>query len=571
MAAKTPQVKNRMSAHLLSDRRIIIALDFGTTFSGLCWAQTGKAGVNPEIQTPIIQWPDAISGGLEGVTSDKVPTELQYDGEDFKWGYQIGDSGQRIQCFKLDLNGPQEMGASALARKYPDAMASPPAYNVSVEKLVTDYLSALRKHANEVLRHKLPQTALFSTPLEFIITVPACWTDLAQARTRACAEQAGLGLSSALHIVSEPEAAAMYALDSMEPHDIRVGDTFLLCDAGGGTVDVICYTVSALKPLLEVQEATPGAGSLCDGRRMFSKKRLKRFELIKRAFTGLNGEDFLIPVPGIRDNPQRGVIRGKFRLSRNLMKSMFDSVVQEVIELVQDQIRQCQKPVKAILLVGGFGQSAYLRDRLRQTLKTSDVEVMQSPNGWTAVVRGALIKGLACTSQSYATVQITGRAARKNYGIETSKAFDAAIHDRTRRSWDPFSGMFRSRTIDWFIEKGSIVHEDEPFHLSYNTQWRISTGRPMVDLVIYVDIYAYSDPSNTGPPMYKDASVKKLVRVVADLSNVPLHEFIRRTGADGHDYYCINFQLEVTYFSAYTQYELIHKGRNYGPVAAEYI
>ncbi len=28
----------------------------------------------PELQTPIIQWPDASSGGLEGVTSEKVPT-----------------------------------------------------------------------------------------------------------------------------------------------------------------------------------------------------------------------------------------------------------------------------------------------------------------------------------------------------------------------------------------------------------------------------------------------------------------------------------------------------------------
>ena len=72
-----------------------------------------------------------------------------------------------------------------------------------------------------------------------------------------------MGVGSALHIISEPEAAAMYALDVMDPHNIKIGDTFVLCDAGGGTVDLISYTVSALKPHLEIAEASPGSGLLC--------------------------------------------------------------------------------------------------------------------------------------------------------------------------------------------------------------------------------------------------------------------------------------------------------------------
>ena len=72
-----------------------------------------------------------------------------------------------------------------------------------------------------------------------------------------------MGNGSALHIISEPEAAAMYALDAMDPHNIKVGDTFVLCDAGGGTVDLISYKVSALKPALQITETTPGSGSSC--------------------------------------------------------------------------------------------------------------------------------------------------------------------------------------------------------------------------------------------------------------------------------------------------------------------
>ncbi|KAL8789357.1 MAG: hypothetical protein Q9195_006884 [Heterodermia aff. obscurata] len=176
------------------DRKIIMAVDFGTTYSGLAWAQTRKVGdlllrstplirpmanaeyssCQPEIQTPVTQWPDAASGGLEGATSDKVPTEIQYSNGTYKWGFQIGEYGQRHQWFKLGLDPADRGGtSSALAHEYPDLNASPPEYIHSPEKLVTDYLTALRKHAEQVLRYKLPESALASTPIEFVITTPA--------------------------------------------------------------------------------------------------------------------------------------------------------------------------------------------------------------------------------------------------------------------------------------------------------------------------------------------------------------------------------------------------------------
>jgi hypothetical protein len=44
---------------------------------------------------------------------------------------------------------------------------------------------------------------------------------------------------------------------------MKPGDTFVVCDAGGGTVDLISYTVVKLEPVLEVKEAAPGTGGLC--------------------------------------------------------------------------------------------------------------------------------------------------------------------------------------------------------------------------------------------------------------------------------------------------------------------
>lgn len=75
-----------------------------------------------------------------------------------------------------------------------------------------------------------------------------------------------------------------------------------------------------------------------------------------------------------------GVRRGRWCLTSKQVENIFEPVVKEVIALVTSQIKATQTSVKAVLMVGGFGQSAYLRDRLRAVL--DGVEIMQSPNGY---------------------------------------------------------------------------------------------------------------------------------------------------------------------------------------------
>ena len=89
----------------------------------------------------------------------------------------------------------------------------------------------------------------------------------------------------------------------------------------------------------------------------------------------------MLLVPGLPDNPEAGVRRGKIVLGGAELSGVFRPVVDEVITLVKGQVRATKKKVKAVLLVGGFGQSAYLRDSIRIALEDSDIEVLQSPNG----------------------------------------------------------------------------------------------------------------------------------------------------------------------------------------------
>ena len=48
-------------------------------------------------------------------------------------------------------------------------------------------------------------------------------------------------------------------IESLIP--FQVGDAFVLCDAGGGTVDLISYEITKLDPL-ELRELVPGKGQI---------------------------------------------------------------------------------------------------------------------------------------------------------------------------------------------------------------------------------------------------------------------------------------------------------------------
>jgi molecular chaperone DnaK (HSP70) len=289
--------------------------------------------------------------------------------------------------------------------------------------------------------------------IKFVITVPAMWPEKAKAQTLCSAEKAGFGKQAEIHIISEPEAAAMHALQASNPHGLNVGDTIVLCDAGGGTVDLITFSVLQLHPSLQLQEEAPGNGSLCGStflnlrfeeflqRRLSScpgwardtlDDALNRFEIVKRTFAGNLNDDFLFPVPGITDDERKGVTRGRLRVSGHEMAELFHPVLCDVLSLVNEQIETSTKKVKSVFLVGGFGQSPYLRNYLRQNVPRG-VDVIPVVNGWTAVVRGALAKVLAETTPLVPQISVKSRLARKNYGLIMTTKFDPHVHKKTKR------------------------------------------------------------------------------------------------------------------------------------------
>ena len=130
---------------------------------------------------------------------------------------------------------------SSLAKKYPGTKQLPLQLSSvgewTPERITTEYLRALRCHTEHILLRSVLEPIFRSTQREYVITVPAVWTEKARDLTAKCAVSAGMGSEDKLHIVSEPEAAAMYAISrfrEINTGGLEVGDTFVLCDAGGG-------------------------------------------------------------------------------------------------------------------------------------------------------------------------------------------------------------------------------------------------------------------------------------------------------------------------------------------------
>jgi len=111
---------------------------------------------------------------------------------------------------------------------------------------------------------------------------------------------------------------------------------------------------------------------------------------------------------------------------------IFEPIVRKIIKLVEAQILSTSQKTTAVLLVGGFGQNNYLKERLRASLG-SGILVLQPPHAWTAVVRGAVMLGLARANSKLAAVGLVSRAARKHYGVSLSADFKEGIQDDTRK------------------------------------------------------------------------------------------------------------------------------------------
>lgn len=193
---------------------------------------------NPDDVEIIKTWP-----GGNGITSDKVPTEISYDlAQDaspgtkptVKWGFQFKPEESRLRCIKLFLDRSQKLPFYVSPLETAGQLKK---YNKTVVDAVSDYLTQIYNHTMDTLTRRYGESFMASTKVDFVLTCPAVWSDYAKNTTLQAAERAGMGAKSSIQMISEPEAAAVYTLKAIQPNHLNVGDNFIVCDGGGGTVE----------------------------------------------------------------------------------------------------------------------------------------------------------------------------------------------------------------------------------------------------------------------------------------------------------------------------------------------
>lgn len=173
----------------------------------------------------------------------------------------------------------------------------------------------------------------------------------------------------------------------------------------------------------------------------------------KEHFT--NTESSHIRLPHNIDCP--GSRGGYLPISPEQMREMFERPVSRTCQLVREHIERCDRKgqyINYIFLVGGFGNSPYLKQRLELAVKQvrPSIEIIKPADAQQSVVLGALHTQLQRTKQEQNPVIST--LARAHYGVLVMRPFNPLEHYPQERYIDPLTGEeFARHQIMWYIQK----------------------------------------------------------------------------------------------------------------------
>ncbi|PUU83105.1 hypothetical protein B9Z19DRAFT_1189884 [Tuber borchii] len=579
--------------------RLVVGVDFGTTYSGLAYIHTTEPDYkNIEV---IDSWP-----GRGNTNHVKAPTEISYSQNGATWGYDIPPNGIRHGFFKLLL----DVNASAtqydnprLATSNPKSMESSyaniplPAGKTAAET-TTDYLKLLYTHLMKTLHQRFIRT-LYNTPIQFVLTTPAIWSHEAQNATCQAAKDAGFTsrAGDTLIMVSEPEAAASYCLKEIyherenSDNPLKPGERIVICDAGGGTVDLITYTIEKVSPRLSLYEAVVGSGGKCGsvavdraflnllesrigpGFRKWPARKtapqsslMRSFDTAKKEFGTTTRTNFWrIPVGYVKDDPKNGIEDAELRLTVADMKGLFDPIVKQVIALLGRQVRDSNKldssnKVSTIFLVGGFGESAYLYKEVQAWVRWQSYHIrVINPNfSWSAVVRGAVFHGVEGIVHT--------RKLKQHYGVKIGVIFKPGVHDEEDSYIDPFYETKYTRdNVKWLAGKGDDANNEKVISIPCGKSFLPGDKRT-------IKLTLVGCKFDNPPPSAKHWKVDTLGTVICDVSMMPPSAFqIKRSGIVLQKVVSrAGFTVDMKVGSADLELDLMHAGKSYGKATIEY-
>ncbi|KAL6788341.1 actin-like ATPase domain-containing protein [Trichoderma sp. SZMC 28012] len=566
-----------------TDPSVIIGIDFGTTFSGVAWARSTR----PEQINIITSWKTSFNFNSD---KEKVPTSISYRNKDETpaWGYAAPIGESSLKWFKLCLLEKEDIPEYLRgSQNLQTARASLEKLGIHAVDAISDYLRELWNHSLACVERAEGASMMNLSSFKVIVTLPAIWPAYALYRMKEAIEKAGImnfrsTADTILQFIPEPEAAALASLQDMSDRaDIKTGDHFVVCDAGGGTVDIITYTVTSKDPM-KVKESVKGDGKLCGAtfvderfRLLLKSKiplsswerlgedgvaRLMNAEWengIKPQFCN-DGRDWTIQIPfSSRKRDHDQFSSPDINITNQEIIDVFRPIMSQIVELVTAQIqevkRRYKKLPKFVILVGGFGRCQYLFSCLKRGLKEK-VEILQSSGArpWTAVCRGAALRGLEGSSNT-AESAICSRIARASYGaIYNVTPWCEKEHDIRDKEWCPVTQVYiAADQASWFLRIGDTIKVGKPveeqFHQDFNEP---------VDSISTCLIYSNA----INPSVRCDETVKELCHI--RWSSIPKYDDLPSwKNSKGQLVKRLDYIIKMTSNGVSLDFEISYKGK----------
>ena len=493
-------------AEYLKEFTHVIAIDFGTGESGYAIVANSS---NPNTK-PIIEVFNPCDDN-----DQKTPTAILFDNNnnfvDFgsnaiRRYAEIVDNGNTallFQNYKISLYHMQSEANSMDGRSMP------------LITVISETLKYISNCALNKLSEQVGET-LHKEKIRWILTVPALWNEEHKLFMRKAAVRAGIindENSVNLLLCLEPEGASIQVREDSEEtlkNKITKNSIIVVLDCGGGTVDItinkmLCEPNEKFLSN-EVLSSTGGCewgSKYVDenfekflkeflGEKLFAVYQknasmkidiLDAFELLKKKFNPETVKHSRLQLSYLGENLTSDVLKNLVSnyniihpdtkitqrgssgidLSNDLMISFFEPLVNKIINKVKELLEETKKKAgyypKFIFLVGGFGESPYLRQKIKKEFESNELIVLIPKRPLVSVVRGACMFGLNPFS-------ITSRIAKKTYGISTLGIFDEKKHPLNKKVMID-GEAFCENIFDTFVLKDDSISVNQEIVKTY--------------------------------------------------------------------------------------------------------
>ncbi|KAI7875549.1 uncharacterized protein EV154DRAFT_76778 [Mucor mucedo] len=336
---------------------------------------------------------------------DDMGNKVKFWGQEAKSRARVRKENNLLENFKLYLSLSQAKLDKESAGILLDVYNNPD-NEIILEDVISDYLKLFYRHilnfVGEVDKTNLAMRLLKSEKkpkTKYVMTVPAIWNTVTRQIVMNAAFQANIVKKhDEIIVITELEAAALYCRNQTQ--ELKNGNvTFIVCDAGGGTVDVGTFHLSSTRYMTQLgdcQSDTCGSFYLDANFRTFILQFYKdigvhfdpaisKFDEFMDRFVNRIKVDFMpdttndsyydIELPGsyviaesVKTEQNKNYILADsnrtLRIKNEVMDNrVFNPVMERIEALLDKQMKRCK--VRFLFLVGGFAQSKYLQQRLR--------------------------------------------------------------------------------------------------------------------------------------------------------------------------------------------------------------